>query len=720
MKPDERVHDLDERRLARPVADGASRTNDRAHLHLVDLGKLEPEAAATRPEHRIRLLELPDPVAHRIGGRLLERRQELVEGRIEQADGHRQAGHRLEDPLEVALLHRKQPVECAASLLLVAGEDHLADDRQPILRHEHVLRPTEADSLRAELSRLRRVRRRVRVGAHLEPPELVGPAEDRAEVLVDRRRDERHRADDHLARAAVDRDQVPDGELVLAELDRLRLQVDRERFAADDARRPLSTRDHGRMRGHSAVRREDALRLVHSGVVVRSRLPADENDRLSGFPLLLGRFRVKHDRADRRSGRRVQARRGDLERLAPVDHRVQQLVELPGVDPRDGFLARDEALVDHLCGDTQSRRRRPLARARLQEVERPLLDRELDVLEVAVVGLEAVERVDELVERLRHALAHALDRLGRPNACDHVLALRIREKLAVQPSLSRRRVAREAHAGAGGLAAVPEDHLDDVHRRSEIVRDVVRGPVHLGTRRVPRVEDGAVRTSQLVARLLRERARCLVRVDRGERCHELAEVVGGEVDVLGHSPRRLQIGERLLEAMAVDLVDHLAVHLDEPPVRVERKPRVPGGRRQALDGDVVQAEVEDRVHHPRHRDRRAGANGDEQRVAIVAEALAGPRLECRDALVDLLVEPGRNVSAGCEVGTARLGGDREPVRNGHAECGHLGEADPLPPEELTAAARAFGEVEDVAHLRGESTRPRREAGRRIVARLPAS
>ena len=507
---------------------------------------------------------------------------------------------------------------------------------------------------------------------------------------------------------------VPDGELVLAELDRLRLQVDRERFTADDARLPLSSRDHGRMRRHSAMGREDALCLMHSRVVVRGRLPADENDRLPSFSLLLGRFRIEDDRADRRSRRRVQTRRGDLERLAPVDHRVQELVELPGIDPRDGLLARDETLVDHLRGDAQRRGRRPLARARLQEIERPFLDRELDVLEVAVVGLESVERVDELVERLGHPLAHPLDGLGRANACDHVLALRVREELAVQPALAGRRVAREAHAGTGGLAAVPEDHLDDVHRRSEIVRDVVRGPVHLGARCVPRIEDSAVRTPQLVARLLRERTRGLVLVDRGERRHELAEIVRGEVDVLGHSPRRLQIGERLLEAMAGDLVDHLAVHLDEPPVRVERKSCVPGGRSQTLHRDVVQAEVEDRVHHSRHRDRRAGADGDEQRVAIVAEALAGPRLECGDALVDLLVEPGRNVSAGSEIGAARLGGDREPVRNGHAESGHLGEADPLPPEELTATARAFGEVEDVAHLRGESTRTRCRAETRMV------
>ena len=150
-------------------------------------------------------------------------------------------------------------------------------------------------------------------------------------------------------------------------------------------------------------------------------------------------------------------------------------------------------------------------------------------------------------------------------------------------------------------------------------------------------------------------------------------------------------------------------------IRVEREPRVSGRRCEALDRDVVQAEVEDRVHHPRHRDRGAGADGDEQRVRVVAEALARALLERGDVLVDLLVEPGGNLSAFGEVGAAGLGGDREPVRDGHAERRHLGEADPLPPEELTAAARVFGEVEDVAHLRGESTGTRQGAETRMVA-----
>ena len=194
------MHDLDERRLARPLADGPRRPHDRAHLHLVDLGELQPEPAAARPEHRVRLVQLADPVAHRVRGRLLERRQELVQRRVEQADRHREPGHRLEDPLEVALLHRKQPLERRAALLLVAGEDHLAHDREPVLGHEHVLGPAEADALGAELARLRRVLGRVGVRAHAQAAELVGPAEDRPEVLVDRRRNERNGADDHASR----------------------------------------------------------------------------------------------------------------------------------------------------------------------------------------------------------------------------------------------------------------------------------------------------------------------------------------------------------------------------------------------------------------------------------------------------------------------------------------------------------------------------------------
>ncbi len=149
--------------------------------------------------------------------------------------------------------------------------------------------------------------------------------------------------------------------------------------------------------------------------------------------------------------------------------------------------------------------------------------------------------------------------------------------------------------------------------------------------------------------------------------------------------------------MPVDAVDDLAVHLDEPAVRVVREARVPGRGGESLDGGVVEPEVEDRVHHPGHRDRRPGADGDEERVARVAETLAGALLERRDVLRDLLVETLGRRAAGGHVGAAGVGRHGEAGGHRDAELGHLGETDAFPPQQLPSASGLFVEVEDVAH-----------------------
>ena len=164
---------------------GARGAGDRADLHLVDLRVHDPEPAAARAEHRVRLLQRADAGAHALVGRLLLARQELVQRRVEQADRDRQPGHRLEDPLEVGLLERQQPVERGAALRLGLGQDHLLHDRQPLVAEEHVLGAAEADALGAELARAGGVLGVVGVRAHVEAPLVVGPAEDRLEVLVE-------------------------------------------------------------------------------------------------------------------------------------------------------------------------------------------------------------------------------------------------------------------------------------------------------------------------------------------------------------------------------------------------------------------------------------------------------------------------------------------------------------------------------------------------------
>jgi hypothetical protein len=314
------------------------------------------------------------------------------------------------------------------------------------------------------------------------------------------------------------------------------------------------------------------------------------------------------------------------------------------------------------------------------------------VLHLPVVLLEAVDRLPELGVGLREPLLHPRERLGRPDPGHDVLALRVDEKLAPDPRLAGGRIAGEADAGPRVVAFVPEHHLNDVHGCPEVLGNPVGAAVDLGARRLPGVEDGPDGAVELLLRVLREVTPRRIVVDLLEALDELLQVVRPELHVLGDAAPLLQRPERLLKAMRVDAVDDLAVHLEEPPVRVVGEAGISGGRGEPLDRLVVQAQVEDRVHHPRHRHGGARADGHEERVVRVGEPLPGRLLESAQVLLDLLLEPGRKPLARAHVRDARLGRDREAGGDRDRECRHLGEARTLAAEQLPAELRALTEV----------------------------
>ena len=62
------------------------------------------------------------------------------------------------------------------------------------------------------------------------------------------------------------------------------------------------------------------------------------------------------------------------------------------LDPGERLLLGDDALVDHVDRDLHGGRRGPLGRPGLEHVQPAALDRELEVLDVAVVALELLGR----------------------------------------------------------------------------------------------------------------------------------------------------------------------------------------------------------------------------------------------------------------------------------------------------------------------------------------
>jgi hypothetical protein len=179
-----------------------------------------------------------------------------------------------------------------------------------------------------------------------------------------------------------------------------------------------------------------------------------------------------------------------------------------------------------------------------------------------------------------------------------------------------------------------------------------------------------------------------------EAIRQLSQVTGIQLRVARDTAPPLAVLDRLLEQRAVDAPHDVAEHLHEAPVRVPAEALVAGAGDQSLHRAVVEAKIQDRVHHAGHRLARAGAHGDEQRVRGIAQALAGLLLQARQRLVDLLVEAVGNGPALAHVGDACLGRDREAVghANGAADALHLGDVGTLSPEQIAHLARPLGKV----------------------------
>jgi hypothetical protein len=146
--------------------------------------------------------------------------------------------------------------------------------------------------------------------------------------------------------------------------------------------------------------------------------------------------------------------------------------------------------------------------------------------------------------------------------------------------------------------------------------------------------------------------------------------------------------EDVLEFGFLNVEDDVAEHLNQAAIGVVGEARILRARGQRLDALIVEAEVENGVHHARHGELCAGAHRDQQRIITGAELLPLELFEVREGLVHLPV----NVLAdrAAHVLAAGLGLDGESGRYGKTGVGHLGQTGALAAENLFHLAVALG------------------------------
>src|SRR5215211_5812890 len=164
------------------------------------------------------------------------------------------------------------------------------------------------------------------------------------------------------------------------------------------------------------------------------------------------------------------------------------------------------------------------------------------------------------------------------------------------------------------LAHVAEDH--GLHRDSgaQGVQNAEFPAVGYGPFVVPRVEYCPNREFELLCRILWKRTIGLRLDDLLVNVHQLLEIRGFQLRVLLDPALFFEDLEGLLEPVMRDFEHDVPEHLDEAPVGVVSEALVPGSAREPVHGGIVEAEVQYRVHHARHGDRRSATYRDEQRI----------------------------------------------------------------------------------------------------------
>ena len=217
----------------------------------------------------------------------------------------------------------------------------------------------------------------------------------------------------------------------------------------------------------------------------------------------------------------------------------------------------------------------------------------------------------------------------------------------------------------------------------------MQAAIGVGARVFPATEHRADGAPQLRLRVHRERRAGFAGDHVLVFGHHVLPVLRAEGGVLGHAGGVFGVFDDVFEVVVIDAEHHAAVHLDETAIAVPGEARIAGGGLQADHGIVVQAEVQHGVHHPRHGDAGAGADGDQQRRAAVAEFQPDRLFDQPEGCLYLGIQFGRVGAAIVVIGGAEFGGDGEAGRHRQPDRGHFGEVGPLAAEQVAHVRAAF-------------------------------
>lgn len=283
-----------------------------------------------------------------------------------------------------------------------------------------------------------------------------------------------------------------------------------------------------------------------------------------------------------------------------------------------------------------------------------------------------------------HSAAGGQDALGREHPADvfsrclqpdqdHLFA-RLRAQF-------RSLAVENRHPGRAVVPHVSEDHRLDVDRRAPVVGDVVQTPIDFGPLVLPGAEHRADRTPQLLHRILGKRSAGLLLGNFEEVMHQTLEILGVEFGIEMDSLGVFHVVDPHLEPIPRNVQHHVAIHLNQAAITVVRKAFVRPGRKpeHRLAG---QSEIQDAIHHARHRSPGPRSYRQQQWIFGVAEACTDRVLELGDGRNDRRLDPAWDDAALPIELSTDFGRDRESGGHRNPEQGHFRQVCPFATEHV--------------------------------------
>ena len=706
---------------------------DCTRLHLGDLGIGVTQTATTMTEHRVHLAQvlhlrrdLLKRYAQLLGQLtllLLRVGCKLVQGGIQQTDDHGITLHRLEQALEVATLHRQQLRQRHTTTSLIIGQNHLTHSLDTVALEEHMLRTAQSDTLGTESKCLLGIARGVGIGAHLHRGVLTGEFHQLTEIAAKVGILRSHLTQVNLTCRSVERDPIALLDLISVHLDGASLIIDVKLPCTRHAALTHTTRNHGRVRGHTAASRQDSGSIQHTLQILGRGLDTNQDRLLTRLGQhLLCILGEEYYGARSRTGRCGQALHQHLRVLhgALIKYGVQQLVQLGGLATQHGGLLVDQTLAQHIHCDLHHRRARTLSVTTLQHPQFSVLNRELNILHIGEILLQMMLNIIQFVIYRRHNLlergvllgalllrdvlrlgptTRALDGnlLRGTNTCHNILTLSIYEVLTIEDIFARSCIARECHTRSRVLAHITEHHRLHRYGRTPLLGDVVELAIQNRAFVHPRAEHRAHSAPELLPRAGGELLAGLLLHGSLERGNQLLEILNRKVGIQLYATLMLLLVDQNLEGILILLryglhtQHHVAIHLHETAIRIPRKTGIARTLRDSLHSLVIHTEVQDRIHHTGHRCTRARTYRHQQRLLLIAKLHTRQTLDVLHCALHLGAQHlDHGILALAIIFGAHLGGDSESRGYGNTDKVHLGEVSTLTTEQLSHLSIALG------------------------------